>query len=57
LKQIISHFLLKNLAKMLQSNTSELVDAEADVVEEETESETDTEEVLEEEKPEEGSKS
>ena len=39
------------------NDTSEIVDAEADVVEEETESETDTDEALEENKPEEDSKS
>ena len=39
------------------SDTSEIVDVEADEVEEEPESETDTEEVLQEDKPEESTKS
>ena len=39
------------------SDTNEIVDVEADEVEEEPESETDTEEVLQEDKPEESTKS
>jgi hypothetical protein len=50
-------FPFKKSSQDASIDTSEIVDAEADVVEEETESEADIEEVLEEDKPEEGSKS
>ena len=50
-------FPFKKSSQDASNDTSEIVDVEADVVEEETESEADIEEVLDEDKPEEGSKS
>ena len=50
-------FPFKKSSQATSSDTSEIVDIEADEVEEEPESETDTEEALEEGKPEESSKS
>ena len=50
-------FPFKKSSQDTSSDTSEIVDVEAHVVEEETARETDTEEVLEEDKPEESSKS
>ena len=50
-------FPFKKSSQATSSDTSEIVDIEADEVEEEPESETDAEEALEEGKPEESSKS
>ena len=50
-------FPFKKSSQATSSDTSEIVDIEADEVEEEPESETDTEEVLQEDKPEESTKS
>ena len=50
-------FPFKKSSQATSSDTSEIVDVEAHVVEEEPESETDTEEALEDGKPEESSKS
>jgi hypothetical protein len=50
-------FPFKKSSQGTSSDTSEIVDVEADEVEEEPESETDTEEVLQEDKSEESTKS
>jgi hypothetical protein len=50
-------FPFKKSSQDTSSDTSEIVDVEAHVIEEKTERETDTEEVIEEDKPEESSKS